>query len=80
MQNQNDLIGFYRVADEITVGAFRAYLSVPESGVKVFTFGEATGIKDLNANHNEIIYNLAGQRMSKTQKGINIINNKKIIK
>ena len=80
LQNQNDLIGFYRVADEITVGAFRAYLSVPESGVKVFTFGEATGIKDLNANHNEIIYNLAGQRMSKTQKGINIINNKKIIK
>ena len=85
MQNQDDVIGFYQVADEISVGAFRAYLNAPASGIKVYTFGDgATGIgnlnADLNANLNGAIYNLAGQRISKPQKGINIINNKKIVK
>ena len=85
MQNQDDVIGFYQVADEISVGAFRAYLNAPASGIKVYTFGDgATGIgnlnADLNANLNGAIYNLAGQRISKPQKGINIINNKKIVR
>ena len=34
---------------------------------------------NLNANLNEAIYNLAGQRMQKLQKGINIIKGKKIV-
>ena len=34
--------------------------------------------KDLNDS--KVIYNLAGQRLSKTQKGINIVNGKKILK
>lgn len=39
------------------------------------------GINDLNANFNddESIYNVAGQRLGKMQKGINIVNGKKII-
>ncbi|MBQ6225584.1 MAG: chitobiase/beta-hexosaminidase C-terminal domain-containing protein [Bacteroidaceae bacterium] len=56
------------------------------TGVKEFgiTFDEEdpTGIEDvnvnLNDNDNESIYNLAGQRISKMQKGINIVNGKKI--
>ena len=58
------------------------------SGVKAFYFegDDATGIENVNsaldANHNfdGAIYNLAGQRISKMQKGINIINGKKVLK
>ncbi len=41
----------------------------------------ASGIKtiDANANANANIYNIAGQRIEKMQKGINIVNGKKII-
>ena len=60
---------------------------VEGSGVKAFTFvfeDDATAIKDLNdlkdsKNLNDVIYNLAGQRMNKMQKGINIVNGKKIM-
>ena len=44
--------------------------------------GVTTGISDVKAQTitNGVIYNLAGQRMSKLSKGINIVNGKKIIK
>ena len=84
LQNIDSVVGFYLVGeDQPTVGAFRAYLNAPASGIKVYTFGDgSTGINNLNVNDslNETIYNLAGQRLMKVQKGINIINNKKIIK
>ena len=39
-----------------------------------------TGISLLkNETDNDVIYNVAGQRLSKTQKGINIVNGKKIL-
>ena len=42
-----------------------------------------TGIANLDANvnhnSNEPIYNLAGQRLSKMQKGINIVGGKKVL-
>lgn len=42
----------------------------------------ATAIVNANAdaNANQVIYNLAGQRLSKTVKGINIVNGQKILK
>lgn len=51
---------------------------------KTFTFvfeDDEDGINDLNVdvNANNEIYNLAGQRLSKMQKGINIVNGKKIL-
>ena len=41
----------------------------------------STGINDPNDsdNQNDFIYNLAGQRLQKAQKGINIINGKKVL-
>ena len=69
-----------------TLKGFRAYFTVDGgSGVKALSFDfddDATGLKDLNdfKDSNDLIYNLAGQRMSKMQKGINIINGKKILK
>lgn len=82
LQN-NGVVGFYQVAEgqQPTVGVNRCYLTV-DSEVKAFFFTEddATGIKDLKHNEGKAIYNLAGQRISKMQKGINIINGKKILK
>ncbi|MBR6140514.1 MAG: PCMD domain-containing protein [Bacteroidaceae bacterium] len=87
LQNIDDKIGFYYVAQEQpTVGANRCYLTVPDSNVKAFFFNEddATSINEELRMKNEEseggIYNLAGQRIQKMQKGINIVNGKKILK
>lgn len=87
MQNNEGKVGFYRVASgsgkQPTVGANHCYLTAPNSSVKAFYFNEddATGIENVNVNANEgAIYNVAGQRINKLQKGINIINGKKILK
>ena len=46
------------------------------------TENDPTAISDVKAetNANGVIYNLAGQRMNKLAKGINIVNGKKVIK
>lgn len=49
---------------------------------KFITVGDETGIENVNANVNEnnaAIYNIAGQRLSKKQKGINIVNGRKVV-
>jgi hypothetical protein len=72
--------GFYKA--EGTIAAGKAYYQ-STSGVKAFYFegGDATGISDVNVNLNEdnAIYNIAGQRLQKMQKGINIVNGKKVL-
>ena len=84
LQNQNGVVGFYHVGEVLpTINAFRAYLNVPASDVKAYFFcEEATGVKSLNEfkESNDVIFNLAGQRMSKMQKGVNIVNGKKTLK
>ena len=66
--------------------AFRAYIDAQDAaGIKMFVGDEevATGIESLTPAHSEgegAIFNLAGQRISKMQKGINIVNGKKILK
>lgn len=85
LQNQGGKVGFYHVeGTQPTVGANRCYLTT-SSGIKAFFFDEddATPIKAIdNAQQSAegAIYNLSGQRMSKMQKGLNIINGKKILK
>ena len=90
LQNLNDKVGFYQVAEgsQPTIGANRCYLTAPTSpasGVKAFFFGEddATGISYKSFPSGEDLgeaYNLAGQRISRMQRGINIINGKKVLK
>ena len=85
LQDVDEIVGFYQVASgkQPTVGANRCYLTV-SSDIKAFFFNEddATGIKNIDdlENNNGVIYNLAGQRINKMQKGVNIINGKKILK
>ncbi len=72
--------GFYK-ATTGTIKAGKAYLEVA-SDVKAFIFGadDATGINAVEkANENGPIYNIAGQRLNKMQKGINIVNGKKVL-
>lgn len=76
---------FYNVDSDVTLKGFRGYITVDSgNSVKALSFDlddDATGLKDLNdLNDLKEIYNVAGQRMSKVQKGINIINGKKILK
>lgn len=83
-------IGFYKFSGgTITLGANKAYLdtTAPSNpGVKgfVFDFDDATSINELRMKDEEsnvgAIYNLSGQRMSKMQKGINIVGGKKVLK
>ena len=86
LQQQDNIVGFYLVADtQPTIRAFRAWLTVPGSDVKVFTFSDAdTGINTIENGQstmdNAAIYNLAGQRLSKPLRGINIVNGRKTVK
>ena len=68
-----------------SVKGFRAYFDVPASAsVKALRFDgdDATAIEMVNGQSSMVneIYNVAGQRVQKMQKGINIINGKKILK
>ena len=74
-----------KAGTEASILGFRGYFDIPAgTEVKGFVFGgDATGIdaidhSSLTIDHS--IYNLAGQRLNKVQKGINIINGKKILK
>ena len=80
-------VGFYPVATTVTIPVGKAYLEVtsgeaPVKGFYGFDDDDATGINEELRMKNEesSIYNLAGQRISKMQKGINIVNGKKILK
>lgn len=84
LAKKNDVVGFYPVASTVSIPAGRAYF-VRNSGVKAYTFvfdeDDATGITLSDSPlKGEIIYNIAGQRLNKAQRGINIINGKKVLK
>ena len=77
----------YKSAGSTNINAFRAYIrlknpNVSPKEIKMFVDGEevATGIEGVQGVQEVqgAIYNLAGQRISKMQKGINIVNGKKI--
>ena len=74
-------VGFYKATG--TIAARKGYLT-STSEVKAFFFesDDATGLNDLKdlKDSNDVIYNLAGQRLQKMQKGINIVGGKKVLK
>jgi len=76
-------VAFYLAQSGTTIAAGKAYIK-SEAGVKAFYFTEdgTTGIDNVNVNANlneGAIYNIAGQRINKLQKGINIVGGKKIL-
>jgi hypothetical protein len=85
LADDEDGIGFYKVTPGSTIRAGKAYLIISGNEARSFyglQLDAETGISDLNVNHNAntIIYNLAGQRLQKTRKGINIVNGEKVIR
>ena len=46
----------------------------------VYAFSKIDGIQNVTTTQNAVIYNLQGIRLQKLQKGINIVNGKKVIK
>ena len=85
LAKNEDKVGFRKVKEGVNVPAGKAYLKVAVSaGVKEFyPFGEedATGIASPLGETGEgfSIYNLAGQNLSKLQKGVNIVGGKKVL-
>jgi hypothetical protein len=83
-QPEGEEIGFYKGATGTTIAAGKGYLEFSGSPVKAFYFfdDDATAIETLGNEHQttDAIYNVAGQRLQKMQRGINIINGKKILK
>lgn len=79
-------VGFYKTTNKFTVGAHTAYIApLPAASVEsvrefIAINGEATAIKTVETEQqNGEIYNLAGQRVNKAQKGLFIQNGKKVI-
>lgn len=78
-------IGFYKAGSASTLAGFRAYLpaGLGVKGFLGFEFDDADGIKTIDNGKltidNAEIYNLAGQRVNKLQRGVNIVNGKKVI-
>lgn len=84
--NEQKGLGFYWGADDgATFESTKAYLAVPQSvnarSFYILDDSETTGIDNINANvYVNGAYNMAGQRVAGSQKGIMIINGKKVIK
>jgi hypothetical protein len=78
--------GFYRKNAGFKVYNNKAYLNVPESNGQAralyFEFdNDATGIVETeNESEKTEIYDLAGRRVQKVQKGLYIVNGKKVLK
>ncbi len=87
LQNQTGTPAFYLVesANSILVAAYHCYLDCT-AGVKSVTivFGDdmTTGIEAVESEAeagSDVIYDLSGRRVSKAQKGVYIVNGKKVV-
>ena len=83
-------VGFYKVTSGTAIPAGKAYIEYTTSSngneVNVFTFDfddeDPTGIAEVENGKLKVessIYNIAGQCLQKMQKGINIVNGKKVL-
>ena len=85
LAKQDEAVGFAKATPETKIASGKGYLVLAGAGVKAFYpfSDDATGISTIDNAQLTIgneIYNLAGQRIQKMQKGVNIINGKKILK
>ena len=74
----------YKSEGNTNMKGFRAYFQAKDAvaNVKLFIDGIATSINEINgaaAKEQGTIFNIAGQRMSKLQRGVNIVGGKKVL-
>lgn len=82
LQVVDDELGFYTF-DGDAIGANKAYLVLPDAGVKgiQIRFGGEDAIQSVKAgNEQNVIFDLAGRRVQQAQKGVYIVNGRKIIR
>ena len=82
---QGGVLGFYKLTADTEMGSNKAYLKAGEyaSRMSIVFDDEATGIVAVGRDslrQNQEVYNLSGQRVAKAQKGLYIVNGKKIVK
>ena len=78
---------FYLVTTDVTLKSTRAYITVPASATVAarlnitFEDGDATAIDQIATEATAVkgIYNLQGQQLNGLQRGINIVNGKKVL-
>lgn len=89
LANKNNGVGFYQVANTVTIPANKAYLEIgtpvttPAKYYSIGIGGNTTGIQAIQQNGvkaDGIMYSLSGQRVGANYKGIVICNGKKMIK
>ena len=86
-RDNDNRIGFYHVnSSSYSLKANRAYLNLTGGDARGYNImfdvdDDATGIVAPIGETEEgtVIYNLSGQRLNKMQKGINIVNGKKVL-
>ena len=79
--------GFFRTNGTVTCPQYKCYLTLPATSptaAKELYFdneGTTTGIEAVFGGENEevVIYDLSGKRLSRLQKGVNIVNGHKVI-
>lgn len=77
-----DEVGFHKVKTGTTIAKGKGYLVINNASAKAFfPFGDETTAIDAVEliPADAAIYNVAGQKLQKLQKGINIINGKKVV-
>ena len=82
LAEKDGVAGFYQAAEGTKIPAGKAYIEKAAAGVKGFFFGDATGIAEVETatEADAAIYDLSGRRVEKAQKGIYIVNGKKVMK
>ncbi|MBO4607713.1 MAG: hypothetical protein J5682_07425, partial [Prevotella sp.] len=84
LTNGDTGVGFRMVDGETNkVAPYRAYLTADGGGARLairFNGGETTGINDAaRLTETQQVYNISGQRVAQPQKGLYIVNGKKVI-
>ena len=73
-----DGLGFY-LFNQSTLPAHKAFIRTT-SGPSSYKFDDVTGVSSIEeTEEGAAIYNIAGQRLDKMQKGINIVNGRKVL-
>ena len=83
LANDKGEFGFFKYTGETLKGG-KAFLVMPggsQARIYIAGLGDATGIESVKAEDGQgTYYDLQGRRVSQTQKGIYIVNGKKVVK
>ena len=74
--------GFYKLAENGTLAANKAYLETVASSRDYFLFDETTAISAPLVNSEEVnseVYDLQGRRVNTPTKGVYIVNGRKVV-